>query len=196
MKLTHRMSDASAMAMTKFFRFFADTFFAKRYGHRAVVLETIAGVPGMVAGMLIHLRSLRHFQQGNGTMIHELLAEAENERKLLMFFIELVHPNWFERALVIVAQAIFWHFYLIMYILFPSTSHRMIAYFEEEAVRSYTEYLELIESGVLDNPPAPQIAIDYYSLKKTARLSDMIKCIRSDESKHSEVNHRFSDKYL
>ena len=32
------------MAMTKFFRFFADTFFAKRYGHRAVVLETVAGV--------------------------------------------------------------------------------------------------------------------------------------------------------
>ena len=31
--------------MTKFFRFVADTFFAKRYGHRAVVLETVAGVP-------------------------------------------------------------------------------------------------------------------------------------------------------
>jgi hypothetical protein len=29
-----------------FFRWFADTFFAKRYGHRAVVLETVAGVPG------------------------------------------------------------------------------------------------------------------------------------------------------
>ena len=39
-----------AKNLTAFFRFFADTFFAKRYGHRAVVLETIAGVPGIVAG--------------------------------------------------------------------------------------------------------------------------------------------------
>ena len=46
------MGDIFAKSMTKFFRFFADTFFAKRYGHRAVVLETVAGVPGMVAGML------------------------------------------------------------------------------------------------------------------------------------------------
>jgi len=44
-------TDYFAKSMTKFFRFFADTFFAKRYGHRAVVLETVAGVPGMIAGM-------------------------------------------------------------------------------------------------------------------------------------------------
>ena len=35
-------SDFFALSMTKFFRLIADTFFAKRYGHRAVVLETIA----------------------------------------------------------------------------------------------------------------------------------------------------------
>ena len=40
-------SNFFALSMTKFFRFIADTFFAKRYGHRAVVLETIAGVPGI-----------------------------------------------------------------------------------------------------------------------------------------------------
>ena len=193
MKLTHRISDWFAMSMTKFFRFFADTFFAKRYGHRAVVLETVAGVPGMVAGMLIHLRSLRHFQKGNGTMIHELLAEAENERKHLMFFMEIVRPNWFERVLVIIAQLLFWHFYLIMYILFPRTAHKMIAYFEEEAVRSYTEYLAMIENLQMANPPAPLIAIEYYKLPENARLADMIKCIRADEATHSEANHRFAD---
>lgn len=195
MKFTYRTSDWAAMSMTKFFRFFADTFFAKRYGHRAVVLETIAGVPGMVAGMLIHLRSLRHLQSGNGTMIHELLAEAENERKHLMFFIEIVKPNWFERVLIVVAQLIFWHFYLIMYILFPRTAHKMIAYFEEEAVRSYTEYLKLIDNKAIDNPPAPEIAIKYYKLPRNARLRDMVECIRSDEAKHSKANHAFSDKY-
>lgn len=178
--------------MTKFFRFFADTFFAKRYGHRAVVLETIAGVPGMVAGMLTHLYSLRSLKSGNGTMIHELLAEAENERKHLMFFIEIVHPNIFERLLIMIAQFIFWHFYLIMYILFPKTAHLMIHYFEVEAVKSYTEYLAMIRNNQIEDVPAPQIAIKYYNLPSDAKLSDMIVKIREDEQHHAEVNYRYS----
>ena len=95
------MSNFFALSMTKFFRLIADTFFAKRYGHRAVVLETIAGVPGMVAGMWIHLKSLRKMETGYGPMIRELLAEAENERMHLMFFIEISRPNLLERCLVV-----------------------------------------------------------------------------------------------
>ena len=186
------MRDKFAYSMTKFFRFFADTFFAKRYGHRAVVLETIAGVPGMVAGMLIHLRSLRRMESGNGTMIQELLDEAVNERKHLMFFIEIAQPNRFERFLIVLAQFIFWHFYLIMYILTPSTAHKMIAYFEEEAVRSYDEYIKLIEEGKIENVPAPQLAIEYYGMLPDAKLLDMVKYVRADEAKHSEANHRFA----
>ena len=167
-------SDLFALSMTKFFRFIADTFFAKRYGHRAVVLETIAGVPGMVAGMLIHLRSLRKMQTGYGSQIREMLAEAENERMHLMFFIEIAKPNAFERFLVIAAQAIFMAFYLFMYICFPKTSHRMIGYFEDEAVKSYTEYLHMVESGKVKNIPAPQLAISYYGIGSDSKLSDLI----------------------
>ena len=179
--------------MTKFFRFVADTFFAKRYGHRAVVLETIAGVPGMVAGMLIHLRSLRKMQTGYGDQIREMLAEAENERMHLMFFIEIAKPNIFERILVILAQGVFMSFYLFMYIFFPKTSHRMIGYFEDEAVKSYTEYLDLVQNGKVMNIRAPQIAIDYYNLKKNARLSDLIISVRADEMHHADVNHNYAD---
>ena len=179
--------------MTKFFRFVADTFFAKRYGHRAVVLETIAGVPGMVAGMLIHLRSLRKMQTGYGDQIREMLAEAENERMHLMFFIEIAKPNIFERILVILAQGVFMSFYLFMYIFFPKTSHRMIGYFEDEAVKSYTEYLDLVQNGRVMNIRAPQIAIDYYNLKKDARLSDLIVSVRADEMHHADVNHSYAD---
>ena len=174
-------------------RFIADTFFAKRYGHRAVVLETIAGVPGMVAGMLIHLRSLRKMQTGYGSQIREMLAEAENERMHLMFFIEIAKPNAFERFLVIAAQAIFMAFYLFMYICFPKTSHRMIGYFEDEAVKSYTEYLDLVENGTVMNIRAPRIAIEYYNLKKDARLSDLIISVRADEMHHAEVNHDYAN---
>ena len=186
-------SDLFALSMTKFFRFVADTFFAKRYGHRAVVLETIAGVPGMVAGMLIHLRSLRKMQTGYGDQIREMLAEAENERMHLMFFIEIAKPNVFERFLVILAQGVFMSFYLFMYIFFPKTSHRMIGYFEDEAVKSYTEYLDLVQNGKVINIRAPQIAIDYYNLKKNARLSDLIVSVRADEMHHADVNHSYAD---
>ena len=186
-------SDLFALSMTKFFRFVADTFFAKRYGHRAVVLETIAGVPGMVAGMLIHLRSLRKMQTGYGEQIREMLAEAENERMHLMFFIEIAKPNVFERFLVIAAQAIFMAFYIFMYIFFPKTSHRMIGYFEDEAVKSYTEYLNLVQNGKVMNIRAPKIAIEYYNLKKNARLSDLIISVRADEMHHAEVNHDYAD---
>ena len=186
-------SDLFALSMTKFFRFVADTFFAKRYGHRAVVLETIAGVPGMVAGMLIHLRSLRKMQTGYGDQIREMLAEAENERMHLMFFIEIAKPNIFERILVILAQGVFMSFYLFMYIFFPKTSHRMIGYFEDEAVKSYTEYLDLVQNGKVINIRAPQIAIDYYNLKKNARLSDLIVSVRADEMHHADVNHSYAD---
>ena len=193
MKKPVNFSDFFALSMTKFFRFIADTFFAKRYGHRAVVLETIAGVPGMVAGMLIHLRSLRKMQTGYGPQIREMLAEAENERMHLMFFIEIAKPNAFERLLVITAQGVFMTFYSFMYIFFPMTSHRMIGYFEDEAVKSYTEYLELVESGSVININAPKIAIEYYGLSKKARLSDLIRCVREDEMHHSDVNHNYAD---
>ena len=182
-----------AKTFTKTFRFFADTFFRKKYGQRALVLETVAGVPGMVAGMLTHLHSLRRLKSGNGRKIHEMLAEAENERKHLMFFMEVVHPTKLERGLIIIAQFIFWHYYLLMYILAPKTAHLMIHYFEEEAVRSYTAYLGEIEAGNIEDVPAPQIAIEYYNMLPEARLSDMIRYVRRDEQKHSDLNLTYSE---
>jgi ubiquinol oxidase len=186
-------TDYFAKSMTKFFRFFADTFFAKRYGHRAVVLETVAGVPGMIAGMLVHLKSLRTHKRGYGPIIRRLLAEAENERMHLMFFIEIVEPSKLERGLIILAQFLFWHFYLIMYLISPRTAHMMTHYFEEEAVKSYTEYLSLIESGQIENVPAPTLAVEYYGLDADANLSTMIEHIRADEAHHSKVNLEYAN---
>ncbi len=187
------MRNYFAMSMTKFFRFMADTFFAKRYGHRAVVLETVAGVPGMVAGMMLHFKSLRKMKTGYGPDIREMLAEAENERMHLMFFIEIAQPNIFERLLVLLAQFIFMIFYAILYAIDFKTAHRMIGYFEEEAVKSYTEYLGMVKNGEVENVPAPELAIKYYKMKKTAKLSDLIIKVRADEMHHSEVNHKYAD---
>jgi len=191
---TVNVSDTFAYSMTRFFRLIADTFFAKRYGHRAVVLETVAGVPGMVAGVWMHFKSLRAMKAGYGEQIREMLAEAENERMHLMFFIEIAKPNLIERTIVLSAQIVFGLFYLFMYIFFTRTAHRMIGYFEDEAVKSYTEYLEIVESGKVENIPAPQLAIQYYKLGSDSKLSDLIRCVRADEQHHSETNHNYADK--
>mgnify|MGYP003313365659 FL=1 len=114
----------------------------------------------------------------------------------LMFFIEIAKPNFFERFLVLSAQAIFGLFYFIMYIFFTKTAHRMIGFFEDEAVKSYTEYLKMIEDGEIENVKAPQIAIEYYDLKSNARLIDLVKCVKADEEHHSEVNHKYADEEI
>ena len=195
-KSQQSLSDGFAYSMTVFLRFIADTFFAKRYGHRAVVLETIAGVPGMVAGMWMHFKSLRSMKAGYGKHIREMLAEAENERMHLMFFIEIAKPNIFERSLVLFSQFLFGAFYFFMYVFFTKTAHRMIGFFEDEAVKSYTEYLKMIEDGEIENVKAPQIAIEYYDLKSNARLIDLVKCVKADEEHHSEVNHKYADEEI
>ncbi|SMC55823.1 alternative oxidase [Polynucleobacter kasalickyi] len=189
------ISDKIARLFTKMMRFFADTFFQKRYGHRAVILETVAGVPGMVAGMWTHLTSLRRMQTGYGPKIRTLLAEAENERMHLMTFIEIAQPNALERLLVLVVQAIFWNFFFIIYVFFPRTAHRIVGYFEEEAVYSYTEYLKEIDDGKIANVKAPQIAIDYWNLPANATLRDVVLVVRADEAGHRDVNHQFANEY-
>jgi len=188
------MSDTFAKSMTKFFRFTADTFFRERYGHRAVVLETVAGVPGMIAGMLTHFASLRTMKKGYGTKIHHMLEEAENERKHLIFVLHITKPTALERGIITVAQIMFSVFYFTLYMISEKTAHRMIGYFEEEAVISYTDYIQQIDDGYIENVRAPEAAIQYYGLPDTARLRDMLECIREDERKHSVVNHRYADR--
>jgi ubiquinol oxidase len=186
------LRDRIAFTFVKFLRFFADLFFRQRYGHRAVVLETIAAVPGMVAGLLQHLRSIRRMRGDHG-WIKELLDEAENERMHLMTFIKVAQPSLFERILIMVAQAIFYNFYFFLYLFAPKTAHRVIGYFEEEAVISYTHYLAEIDEGRLENGPAPDIAIEYWELPANATLRDVIIKVRADEAGHRDRNHYFAD---
>ena len=186
------LSDKVALLFTKFLRLLADTFFKKRYGHRAVVLETIAAVPGMVAGMLVHLKSLRKIEDDRG-WIKILLDEAENERMHLMTFIHIAKPTAIERFIIMIAQFIFIITYGIIYLASQRTAHRIVGYFEEEAVISYTEYLNELESGAIPDQPAPEIAINYWNLPLHSTLKDVVRVIRDDEAGHRDVNHSFAD---
>ncbi len=186
------LSDRLALAFVKVLRFVADTFFAKRYGHRAVVLETVAAVPGMVGGALQHLRSLRRMTDDKG-WIRTLLDEAENERMHLMTFVHIAKPSQLERVLILLTQGAFYNAFFVLYLISPRTAHRVVGYIEEEAVVSYTHYLEEIDAGKHENVPAPQIAIDYWKLAPDARLRDVVLTIRDDEAGHRDVNHGFAD---
>jgi len=186
------LSDRIAFKVVKFMRFFADAFFSGRYGHRAVVLETVAAVPGMVGGALQHLRSLRRMEDDHG-WIHTLLEEAENERMHLLTFIEIAQPSKLERLLIILAQGVFYNLFFVLYLCSSRIAHRIVGYLEEEAVYSYTEYLAGVDSGQYENIPAPQIAIDYWNLPADARLRDVILVVREDEASHRNVNHDFAN---
>jgi len=186
-------SDKIAYTTVRILRVLSDQFFRKRYLHRAVVLETIAAVPGMVAGMWRHLGSLRRMQRDHG-WIHTLLEEAENERIHLLTWMAIVQPTLFERLLVITAQGVFWNCYLLFYILSPTTAHRFVGYLEEEAVITYTHMLEDIDKGIIPLTPAPRIAKNYWKLPEDATIRDVTLVIRADESIHRDMNHEFSQK--
>ena len=126
--------------------------------------------------------------------IRTLLDEAENERMHLMTFIHIARPSSLERLLILLAQGAFYNLFFLVYLMSPKTAHRIVGYFEEEAVTSYSEYLAGVDDGTYANVAAPRIAIDYWKLAPDARLRDVIVAVRADESRHRDVNHEFADR--
>ena len=186
------VSDRIAYGFTKALRFCADTFFAKRYGHRAIVLETVAAVPGMVGATINHLKCLRRMCDDKG-WIRTLMDEAENERMHLMTFIEVAKPTVFERLVILGVQWVFYLAFFGLYLMSSKTAHRIVGYFEEEAVLSYTLYLKEIDEGRSQNVPAPEIAKRYWNLPEDATLRDVVLVVRADEAHHRDVNHGFAN---
>jgi ubiquinol oxidase len=185
------LSDRFALAATRSMRALADLFFAKRYGHRAVVLETVAAVPGMVGATATHLQCLRRMIDDDG-WIRTLMDEAENERMHLMTFVRIARPTALERLLILMAQWLFYVAFFGLYLLSRRTAHRLVGYFEEEAVISYTAYLEEIDAGRAPNVEAPEIARQYWNLPADATLRDVVLVVRADEAHHRDVNHGFA----
>ncbi|RKP11991.1 alternative oxidase-domain-containing protein [Piptocephalis cylindrospora] len=187
------MGDHIALGIVKALRVPADLFFRKKYVHRAVVLETVAAVPGMVGAVVRHLQSLRLMRHDGGWIAH-LLHEAENERMHLLTWMRISSPTFLERMLVTVVQGGFFTIFFSCYLFFPRICHRMVGYLEEEAIISYNGFLKEIDNGHIDNCPAPDIAITYWNLPSDARLRDVVLAVRADEANHRDVNHELSDR--
>ncbi|KAG7670450.1 hypothetical protein Ndes2526A_g00204 [Nannochloris sp. 'desiccata'] len=161
---------------------------------RFLFLETVAGVPGMVGGMMRHLRSLRTMNRDKG-WIHTLLEEAENERMHLLTFMEMYKPGGFFRTAVIGTQGIFMTLYTLFYAISPRHCHSFVSYLEEEAVKTYTHCINDIDSGKLpewQNIKVPLISRRYWRLPENASMRDLLLAIRADELCHAHVNTVFA----
>lgn len=161
---------------------------------RFVFLESVAGVPGMVAGMLRHLHSLRRMKRDNG-WIETLLEEAYNERMHLLTFLQMAEPGWFMKLMILGAQGVFFNSMFLSYLVSPRTCHRFVGYLEEEAVLTYTLAIQDIEEGKLSHWSDPKfvipdLAVTYWQIPEGHRtMKDLLLYIRADEAKHREVNH-------
>lgn len=170
----------------------ADIYFAGDYVRRAVVIETVAAIPGIVGGLFRHLYSLRNLKD-NGETIKKLVAEAENERQHLLTFLKVMRPNLFDKFVIKFTQLWFFNAYMVFYFLLPQTAHRFVGYLEEEAIRSYTCFEEEILNGNINNCEAPEISKKYWNLPEDARLLDVVRAVRADEAEHRDVNHHMAD---
>ncbi|CAK7219909.1 inducible alternative oxidase 2 [Sporothrix bragantina] len=161
---------------------------------RFIFLESIAGVPGMVAGMLRHLHSIRRLKRDNG-WIESLLEESYNERMHLLTFMKMCEPGWFMKLMILGAQGVYFNTMFLCYLVSPRACHRFVGYLEEEAVHTYTRCLAEIDAGHTPawtdpNFKVPEIAVRYWNMPEDKRtMRDLILYIRADEAGHRGVNH-------
>lgn len=164
---------------------------------RLIVLESVAGVPGFMAAMFRHFRSLRTLKRDHG-WIHTLLEEAENERMHLLLCMKMFEASLLTRAMVVAAQVVMTPLLASVYLVSPHSVHRFVGYLEETACHTYANIIHQIETPGTplhkewSKLPAPKLAKNYYKLADDAMWVDCLKCMFADESNHRDVNHTFA----
>lgn len=165
---------------------------------RLIVLESVAGVPGFMAAMFRHFRSLRRLQRDHG-WIHTLLEEAENERMHLLVCMKMFDAGPLTRTMVLGAQVLVTPCLGAVYLVRPQSVHRFVGYLEETACLTYANIIHQVETpgtplnAAWADLPAPEFARNYWKLPDDAKWLDTLKCMFADECNHRDVNHTFAE---
>jgi hypothetical protein len=197
--------DSLAYGFVQMLRFCFDVASGYKFGKlterkilvRMLYLETVAAVPGMVAGALRHLKSLRTMERDGG-WIATLLAESQNERMHMLTFLQLYKPGVIFRFMVLVAQLTVWNLFFVSYLISPRFVHRLVAHLEEQAVVTYMHAISCMKSEndelrAFGRKPAPDIAKRYWKLADDATMLEVIEQVLADEANHRDVNHTFAN---
>jgi len=206
-KLTHvqpiTMTDKLAHAAVRVIRLCFDIVSGWRFGEiskdkifrRVIFLETVAAIPGFIAAMVRHFKSLRHMDRDGG-MLNMFLDEANNERMHLLTFVRMRDPPSILKYVVLVSQTVIGAAFFILYHISSDFCHRMVGYIEEEACHTYTDIINAIENAPEGSELAswrtelaPKIAIGYWHLGANGTVLDLFYAVRADEAEHRDVNH-------
>lgn len=165
---------------------------------RLILLESIAGVPGMVAAVMRHFTSLRTLRRDHG-WIHTLLEEAQNERMHLLVCMKKFDASLGTRVAVMGAQYVMVPVLSLMYLVHPRTLHRFVGYLEETAVKTYSDLIRITNTPgtrlnkAWSDMKAPGLAISYWNLREDALWVDVLEQLLADESHHRDANHQFAN---
>ena len=206
-KITHvepqNTRDKLALFAVQIIRFLFDAVSLWNHGEitqakifrRVIFLETVAAIPGFVAAMVRHFKSLRRFERDGG-MLNMFLDEANNERMHLLTFVRMRDPPKVMRYVVLVSQSFIGVGFFILYNLSPDFCHRFVGYVEEEACHTYTDIIQAVENAPEGSElaewrteVAPAIARGYWHLGAKASVLDLFYAVRADEAEHRDVNH-------
>jgi len=170
-----------------------DLIFRNRLEHHLLLGETIAAVPGMVGGALLHFSCLRRIRDDEG-WIQTMLEEAKTERQHLLSLHALIRPNLFDKIIIFSMQFTFVLLFFLLYVFGRKSAHRFVGYLEEDAIEVYEQYLLVLKQQPKKNVPAPEIAYQYWEFSGKVKLDAMIKAIIKDEKRHRDTNHEYADK--
>ena len=206
-KITHvppvTNTDKAAHFAVKIVRFLFDAVSGWNFGEvtkakimrRVIFLETVAAIPGFVAAMVRHFKSLRNMSRDGG-MLNMFLDEANNERMHLLTFVKMRDPGKIFRVLVMASQTLVGTGFFILYHISPKFCHRFVGYVEEEACHTYTKIIDEVENApegselaAWRTEIAPAIGRAYWRLGEKGTVLDVIYAIRADEAEHRDVNH-------
>lgn len=187
------MSDRAASGIVSLLFRCGNLYFRDDYIKRAIFLESVASVPGLVCSNLHHLRCLRRLQPNE--WIKPLVDEAENERMHLLAVYSYAPLSIIQKLFIRILQISFVTLFSFLFVFTPRTSHRLVGFLEEHAVHSYTQMIRRIDDGKLINPPATTLTKEYWGLPDDATLRDALLVIRADEADHRLVNHSLGDEY-